>query len=287
MLVILGDVVDTVIQYQQNGGVRMPQLSTYAEVAESAAHADEKLARQRASARRNTTGEGVDWPRDWKLGEARAAGKIWYRASELGPERAPDATCQDEFRAANAYPMKPSANVDPYNFALQFSGSEIEGLVARRLTNVDEKNALEAGRSIAAGNLTRDNLNVIVSWKMEGVHHSRVMSYLGQNKDDAIVHALNSAAKAGTEAEAIETLDRLHGVGIPVASAILTMINPNKYAIIDVYALRSLGIEDGPTDRTEYYIAYLRKCRELAEELRMPLRILDHAMWQWGYEHRR
>ena len=78
MLVILGDEVDTVIQYLPRGGVNMPQLSSYKEVAEEAARADKLLAKQRASGRRNTTGEGVHWPRNWKLAEAKAAGKIWY-----------------------------------------------------------------------------------------------------------------------------------------------------------------------------------------------------------------
>jgi hypothetical protein len=82
MLVILGKEVDTVIRYNRSGGVDMPQLASYAEVAEAAAHADERLAKQRASGRANTTGEGVHWPRSWKLAAAKAAGKIWYPGSK-------------------------------------------------------------------------------------------------------------------------------------------------------------------------------------------------------------
>lgn len=81
MLVILGDEVDTVIRYSRGGGADMPQLSSYPEVAESAARADERLNKQRASGRTNTTGEGAEWPRNWKLAEAKAAGKIWYAGS--------------------------------------------------------------------------------------------------------------------------------------------------------------------------------------------------------------
>lgn len=84
MLVILGNEVDTVIRYNRSGGADMPQLSSYRDVAESAAHADERLAKQRASGRTNTTGEGFDWPRNWKLSAAKAAGKIWYARSESG-----------------------------------------------------------------------------------------------------------------------------------------------------------------------------------------------------------
>lgn len=91
MLVILGSEVDTVIQYTRGGGAKMPQLSSYDEVAEEAARADVLLAQQRASGRRNTTGEGIDWPFDWKLAEAKAAGKIWYATPipERGPHQRP------------------------------------------------------------------------------------------------------------------------------------------------------------------------------------------------------
>jgi hypothetical protein len=78
MLVITGKDVDTVIRFSRGGSADMPQVCSYPEVAESAVYADQKLARQRVSGRRNTTGEGNDWPRDWKLDKARAAGKIWY-----------------------------------------------------------------------------------------------------------------------------------------------------------------------------------------------------------------
>jgi len=103
MLVILGDEVDAVIRYNRYGSVDMPQLASYQEVAESAAHADERLARQRASGRVNTTGEGVHWPRNWKLAAAKAAGRIWYAGSP--PTRA-KAECNNNvaFKAQKEQP---------------------------------------------------------------------------------------------------------------------------------------------------------------------------------------
>lgn len=286
MLVILGDDVDTVIQYQPDGGAKMPQISTYEEVAESAARADELLAKQRASGRTNTTGEGAHWPRNWKLAKAKAAGKIWYAETQPTPR-------QNSFAGelakstASKIPSWPLTESDPCNFAIQFPRSEIGGLVARRLTNVKEDAAFAAGCRIAAGDLRRDNLKVIVGWKMEGVHLTRVMSYLAKNTDDEIIRVLRSAITAGSEGEAIQALDRLQGVGVPVASAILTTVDPARYTIIDIYALRSLGVEGGPTHSVDYYLLYLEKCRDLAREFGISLRVLDHALWQWGYEHRR
>lgn len=171
-------------------------------------------------------------------------------------------------------------NSDPYNFVLQFAASAIPALVARRLTNVDEENAFEAGRRIAGGDYQRQNLEVIVNWKS-----ARVTWRLADNKDADIAAALASAVSSSSEKSAVEILDRLHGVGVPVASAILTTILPGKYTIIDVYALKGLGVTDKLKDRADYYLAYLNKCRGLASQLKVTLRTLDHALWQWGYEN--
>jgi hypothetical protein len=144
---------------------------------------------------------------------------------------------------------------------------------------------LAAGGRIAGGDYSRQNLEVIVAWKMEGVHLTRVMSYLGQNTDGEIDHALLSAIATDSERSAIEILDRLHGVGVPVASAILTTILPEKYTIIDVNALEALGVDDKSKSQAVYYLAYLKKCRELAAQFNVSLRTMDHALWQWGYEN--
>ena len=55
-------------------------------------------------------------------------------------------------RVTSACADKLSKNADPYNFVLQFQPSEIDDLVSRRLTNVDQDKAFQAGRNIANGN---------------------------------------------------------------------------------------------------------------------------------------
>lgn len=174
---------------------------------------------------------------------------------------------------------------DPYNFVLQFTASEIPALVARRLTNVDEENAFEAGRRISEGDYRRQNLEVIVDWKIPNFYLARLMSHLGRNTDSDIAAALGSAVSASSEKSAVDVLDGLHGVGVPVASAILTTVLPEKYTIIDVYALKALGVTDKLKDRVDYYLLYLEKCRELANQFKVSLRTMDHALWQWGNEN--
>lgn len=174
----------------------------------------------------------------------------------------------------------PERTANPYNFVLQFPPSQVVELVSRRLKNVDEENAMAAGRDIARGNHTLENVKVIVHWKS-----ARRAALLDDNKDTEIAEALRVATDTGTtEAAAMAALIDLHGVGVPVASAILTAINPTKYTIIDFRALTSLGSTKKPPYPIKFYLAYLAKCRELAQQLNISLRTLDHALWQW-YDH--
>lgn len=170
--------------------------------------------------------------------------------------------------------------VEP-KFVLQFDPLEIDALAERYGTDYDDK-ALHAGKRIASGDYSRDNLMVIVNWKS-----SRRAALLVENKDDEIGIALQFAlAPATPEAMAVAVLTALRGVGIPMASAILTAINPDKYTVLDFRALESLGVENWP-DTMAFYVRYLEACRELAAKHGVSLRSLDRALWQWSWEQGR
>lgn len=166
------------------------------------------------------------------------------------------------------------------DFALQFDSSEIAALAARYGYEQDDE-AFNAGSNILGGNYSRDNLKIIVRWKSP-----RKIAYIDDNTDIEIARALRFASDSRTsERSAVDVLDRLHGVGVPMASAILTTMFPEKYTIIDFRALESLGIVKAPTDSADYYLDYLAKCRELACRHNVSLRTLDRALWQWSKEN--
>lgn len=84
-------------------------------------------------------------------------------------------------------------------------------------------------------------------------------------------------AKQDKIEEAIKELVKLHGVAIPVASAILSAKFPNKYAIIDINVLRQLKkkswIKDYRTNPDTYkkYISLMR-----GQAKRKGLRLRDY-----------
>lgn len=165
----------------------------------------------------------------------------------------------------------------PCHFQLQLPPSDIEVLAGRYPD--DDTDALEAGRRIKEGEYSRKNLERIFCWKANDRGKSRLLG----NTDVEIEDALRLAVNAKTERAAIAVLCGLDGVGVPVASAIMTRVKPETFTVIDFRALESLGIKKYSMG-IGLYLAYLRACRELSGQHRVPLRMLDRALWQWSSE---
>jgi hypothetical protein len=121
-----------------------------------------------------------------------------------------------------------------------------------------------------------------------------VVHHIDENLPEKIREALQKAIAPTTSSrEAILALTELRGVGVPVASAILTTIFPDRYTIIDFRALEALGHEP---DDVDFYERYLTFCTGLATDLARreiihpqdgypaptALRALDRALWQWS-----
>jgi hypothetical protein len=151
-----------------------------------------------------------------------------------------------------------------------------------------EKAAFEAGESIRNGDFSLANLEAIVRWKSE-----RVVHYLIGNSNEKIKHALSIAAAPGASTDAaVKALLELHGVDLPVASAILAAIFPERYTVLDFRALEALG---HARHDVRFYEEYLAFCKRLAESnivkpqsdlpAPTPLRTLDRALWEWSRSH--
>lgn len=114
---------------------------------------------------------------------------------------------------------------------------------------------------------------------------ARIISLLAKNTP-AEVEEITHEALAGPDYLRQWTLQRLHGVGSPMASALLTIWAPDRYTVLDVRAAGSLhrmGELPGPAE-TPDYPTYLECCRAIADRLGVRLRDLDRALWQWSKE---
>jgi hypothetical protein len=84
----------------------------------------------------------------------------------------------------------------------------------------------------------------------------------------------------------------LHGVDLPVASAILAAIYPERYSVLDFRTLEALG---HARHDVRFYEEYLAFCNRLAESnivspqsdlpAPTPLRAIDRALFEWTRSH--
>lgn len=148
-----------------------------------------------------------------------------------------------------------------------------------------EAAAYESGAAIRGGEYTLNNLEAIVRWKSE-----RMVHYLIGNSNESIRIALAIAASPTASAEdAFNALTGLRGIDISIASAILSAIYPERYAVLDYRALEALG---HARHDVRFYLEYNNALKHLAEcsivkpqgDLPAPtaLHALERALWQWS-----
>jgi hypothetical protein len=128
---------------------------------------------------------------------------------------------------------------------------------------------------------TRPEFLTVTRWKTE-----RSGSRCAKNTPTAIREATQVALRVKDERLRIGVLTLLQGVEMPTASVLLHLAHPDPYPIIDFRALWSLGVEAPPSYYSfEFWWAYTRECRSLAEAAGVSMRTLDRALWQYSKEH--
>ncbi len=180
------------------------------------------------------------------------------------------------------------------HFELQPESSELQQLAEQYWQKTGEKEhelekaAFEAGAAIRSGDYSLGNLETIVRWKSE-----RVVHYLIGNSEAKIRRVLAVAAAPETSLRnAVEALTSLRGIDLPIASAILAAILPERYNVLDFRALEALG---HARHNVDFYAEYVGFCRRLAERgIIVPqedlpgatsLHALDRALWEWSRSH--
>jgi hypothetical protein len=79
------------------------------------------------------------------------------------------------------------------------------------------------------GYLTKSELVKVCRWKS-----SRAIQQIRRNREAAVRRITKNAFKTRSERRKLELLTNLHGVGVPMASAILMLTNPKRYGVIDI-----------------------------------------------------
>jgi hypothetical protein len=142
------------------------------------------------------------------------------------------------------------------------------------------------------GYLTLDELGRIVAWKT-----LRQKAQVVRNAPETVEAVTRQAFRCDEPWHAAWTLSYLHAVNTRVASAVLTVFDPTRYAVFDIRAWSALkrldlleplglskygGIASVNLDSPETYAAYVDACRRLAEGTGVSLRTVDRCLWTIG-----
>jgi hypothetical protein len=168
-------------------------------------------------------------------------------------------------------------------FVLQFPLDAIEILAARFPTLDNDARLREIGVAVRArGYYTREEFIEVCAWKTV-----RSRPKVALNSEAAVEGATALAVATEEEAAKMAALLELIGVGVPTASTLLYCAFPDRYPILDVRALESLGVKPRSQYPLTFWLGYLDACRELARQAGVSLRTLDKALWQHSKERSR
>lgn len=135
------------------------------------------------------------------------------------------------------------------------------------------------------GYLTSEEFFAIVIWKS---NRAKTNIHRGIKEGKKSIRAITSEVfQAKTPEQKFDILTSTSGIGIPMASAILTVCYPDYFTVVDYRAcaaLKNFGEEGeeivgNPTIKISTYFEYLNKCKKLAHKYNFSLRDFDRILW--------
>ena len=142
--------------------------------------------------------------------------------------------------------------------------------------DADDKLAERLEAAARRGHMLRNELIEVARWKWRG---GRTRQLVADNTEEDVVEISAVSFAAKSERLRIGALLSLSGVGWPMASVILHFAFPDRYPILDVRAMKTVG---GSSHYTfEKWIEYVTLCRQTASDFGVSMRVLDRALWEY------
>jgi hypothetical protein len=137
--------------------------------------------------------------------------------------------------------------------------------------------------------LTPEEFLAIIIWKSNRQKTNVVAGIVASEKS---VGELMTQVAAADDIDKIKLLIEIGGIGIPVASAILTVCYPKAFTVVDYRSCASLakvlGVEQktlrkqlggDPVASPKAYLEYVGLCKGEATKEGLELRIYDQILW--------
>ncbi|MFN8062255.1 MAG: hypothetical protein U0Q12_24095 [Vicinamibacterales bacterium] len=139
----------------------------------------------------------------------------------------------------------------------------------------------------ARGHLERAELEAACRWKSP-----RVIRHVLSNSPASIRRATAAALATRDEVERAQRLVALRGVSVPMASAILTLVEPRRYGVLDIRVWQLLhgkgavvGAPGGTGLTIGHWCSFLDVVRGVARTLRVSTRAVERTLYALHVTH--
>jgi hypothetical protein len=134
--------------------------------------------------------------------------------------------------------------------------------------------------------LTAEELAKIFRWKLRGQYGGQA-AFRAKNSDSAyraVTEAVFKIVESDLAHECavrLGLLRALPGIGVPVASSVLALTDPQRYCVVDFRGWRAVFGEERTAFSIPDYLRYRTEVAKLAEELGWAVQETDLAIWTY------
>jgi hypothetical protein len=170
---------------------------------------------------------------------------------------------------------------------------DLEPLVRRHLSLEEDEGTARLSRRLQAarrrGYLTPSELEAVCRWKS-----ARAIWHIRANTHHQVRAATSAALATRGERQRIDALLQLRGVSVPMASAVLTLLHPRRYGVIDIRVwqlLHRIGAVNGNAKGTSLtrgnWLEFLSVLRALSSSLGAPARAVERTLFNVHRAHQK
>lgn len=134
--------------------------------------------------------------------------------------------------------------------------------------------------------ITKEDLIRIVEWKFQDRVKGRrkiVLNYLKDVEGFFIEGVSRLVFKLNDDERRLKLLSVIKGIGVALASVILSFYDPQNYGVIDIHAWRELFEVKEPKDlfsNFKHAIKFFNKLREISAQTNLPCRDIEKALFK-------
>lgn len=131
-----------------------------------------------------------------------------------------------------------------------------------------------------------DVLKEIVDWKFKTVPSriKRINNLLKRYRDEDVREITRRVLPLGLKHDdnKISTLRMIKGIGVSLASTILTFHDPRNYCVYDIHVIREMygGLPKYPFTSNKHYLRLLQDLREESTKLNLDVRTIEKALFK-------